>query len=51
MILAHPEVDNSFNLCYNPSVETQGVPEFKACDFTMDGVIPEPRVLIRPKLL
>lgn len=47
----HPEADNSFNLCYHPSVETQGVPEFKASDFVMEGVIPEPRVLIRPKLL
>lgn len=51
MIPVHPEFDNSFDLCYNPSVETQGVPEFKASDFVMDGVIPEPRVLTKPKLL
>jgi len=50
-IPVQPEVDNSFNLLYNPVVQKQGVPEFKASDFVMEGVIPEPRVLTKPKLL
>lgn len=50
-IPVQPEVDNSFNLRYNPVVQSTGVPEFKAGDFVMDGVIPEPRVLTKPKLL
>jgi thymidylate synthase len=45
------EVDNRFNLCYTPSVKTEGVPEFKAADFVMEGTIPEPQVFTRPKLL
>jgi thymidylate synthase len=46
------ELDNSFKLCYNSSVE-QGeyVPVFKADDFVMEGVIPDPIVTIRPVLL
>jgi len=50
-IPVQPEVDNSFNLLYNPVVQSTGVPEFKASDFVMEGVIPEPRVLTKPKLL
>jgi len=50
-IPVQPEVDNSFNLLYNPVVQSTGVPEFKASDFVMAGVIPEPRVLTKPKLL
>ena len=50
-IPVQPEVDNSFNLLYNPVVQSTGVPEFKAGDFVMAGVIPEPRVLTKPKLL
>jgi len=50
-IPVQPEVDNSFNLRYNPVVQKQGVPEFKASDFVMDGVIPEPKVFTKPKLL
>jgi thymidylate synthase len=38
-------------LMYMPTVEWTGtIPEFKASDFTMEGVIPEPLVTIRPKL-
>jgi len=50
-ISMQPEVDNSFNLLYNPVAQNQVVPEFKAGDFVMEGVIPEPRVLTKPKLL
>ena len=50
-IPVQPEVDNSFNLLYNPSVDSTGVPEFKASDFVMEGVIPEPKVFTKPKLL
>ncbi len=45
------EVDNSSNLRYNPVVQKQGVPEFKASDFVMEGLIPEPKVFTKPKLL
>jgi len=45
-------VDTPIKLCYNPILGLAGgIPEFKASDFTMDGVIPEPLVTIRPKLL
>jgi thymidylate synthase len=45
-------VDQPFELTYNPTCDmTEPVPEFRAADFTMQGVIPEPKVLIRPKLL
>jgi len=44
-------VDNTFNLCYNPVVKNEGVPVFRAADFTMDGVIPYPKVLTKPVLL
>jgi len=45
-------VDTPIKLCYNPIIGLAGgIPEFKASDFTMDGVIPEPLVTIRPKLL
>jgi len=50
-IPVQPEVDSSFNLRYNPVVQNQVVPEFKASDFVMDGVIPEPKVFTKPKLL
>jgi len=50
-IPVQPEVDNSFNLLYNPVVQSTGVPEFKASDFVMEGVIPEPKVFTKPKLL
>lgn len=43
--------DNSFNLLYNSSVDRVGVPVFKASDFAMKGTIPEPQVLIKPRLL
>lgn len=51
LIPVQPEVDNSFNLRYNPVVQNQGVPEFKASDFVMEGMIPEPKVFTKPKLL
>jgi thymidylate synthase len=45
-------IDTPIKLCYNPILSLAGgIPEFKASDFTMDGVIPEPLVTIRPKLL
>lgn len=44
-------IDNTFNLCYNPVVKSEGVPVFRAADFTMEGVIPYPKVLTKPKLL
>jgi thymidylate synthase len=45
-------VDSTVKLCYHPSKDWSGtIPEFKASDFTMDGVIPDPLVTIRPKLL
>jgi hypothetical protein len=48
----NPELDNSFELCYNSSVEQgEGVPVFKADDFVMEGIIPDPIVTIRPVLL
>jgi len=50
-IPVQPEVDNSFNLLYNPVVQSTGVPEFKASDFVMEGLIPEPKVFTKPKLL
>jgi thymidylate synthase len=50
-IPVQPEVDNSFNLRYNTVVQSTGVPEFKARDFVIDGVIPEPKVFTKPKLL
>jgi thymidylate synthase len=44
--------DDPPRLVYTPTVEWTGIiPEFKASDFTMEGVIPEPLVTIRPKLL
>jgi len=44
--------DDPPRLVYTPTVEWTGViPEFKASDFTMEGVIPDPLVTIRPKLL
>jgi len=44
--------DDPPRLVYAPTVEWTGViPEFKGEDFTMEGVIPEPLVTIRPKLL
>ena len=45
------QLDNSFNLVYNKTYEEPGVPVFKASDFVMEGTIPEPLVLTRPKLL
>ena len=50
-IPVQPEVDNSFNLRYNLVVQSTGVPAFKASDFVMEGVIPEPKVFTKPKLL
>lgn len=50
----YPELDNSFELVYNPGYEEQSVediPVFKATDFVMAGTIPEPKVLLRPCLL
>jgi thymidylate synthase len=45
-------VDSTVKLCYYPSKDWTGtIPEFKASDFTMYGVISEPLVTIRPKLL
>jgi thymidylate synthase len=45
-------VDSTLKMCYNPILSLAGdIPEFKASDFTMEGVIPEPLVTIRPKLL
>jgi thymidylate synthase len=44
--------DDPPRLVYTPTVEWTGIiPEFKASDFTMEGVISEPLVTIRPKLL
>ena len=45
------QLDNTFNLVYNKQTEAEGVPEFRASDFVMDGTIPEPLVLTKPKLL
>ena len=45
------QLDNSFNLVYNKTYEEPGAPEFKASDFSLEGTIPEPLVLTRPKLL
>ncbi len=48
----NPELDNSFELCYNYSVENrESIPVFRADDFSMKGIIPEPKVTTRPKLL
>jgi len=48
----YPELDNSFELCYNGFMDkTDGVPVFLASDFVMEGSIPEPKVTIRPVLL
>ena len=39
-------------LRYQPSVAWTGlIPEFKASDFVIDGEIPEPVIMIRPRLL
>jgi len=44
--------DDPPRLVYTPTVKWTGViPEFKASDFSMEGVIPDPLVTIRPKLL
>lgn len=40
--------ENSFELIYQPQ---EGTTEFKSSDFVMKGVIPEPKVLTKPKLL
>jgi len=45
------QLDNSFNLVYNKTYEEPGVPVFQASDFSLEGTIPEPLVLTRPKLL
>lgn len=48
----YPELDNSFELCYNSFMDkTEGVPVFRASDFVMEGEIPKPKVTIRPILL
>jgi len=45
------QLDNTFNLVYNKNTEAEGVPEFRASDFVMDGTIPEPFVTTKPILL
>lgn len=45
------QLDNTFNLVYNKQTEEEGVPEFRASDFVMDGTIPEPFVTTKPILL
>lgn len=48
----HPELDNSFKLCYNNFMDkAEGVPIFRASDFVMEGEIPDPKLTIRPVLL
>lgn len=44
-------LDNPLDLVYKPSNSLGAVPEFKAIDFALDGVIPEPICTIRPTLL
>lgn len=47
----YPELDNTFELLYNPAYDDAEVPAFKASDFMMYGAIPDPKVMIRPCLL
>jgi thymidylate synthase len=48
----HPELDNSFELVYNPEhMQESEVPELLVSDYVMHGTIPEPVVQLRPRLL
>lgn len=50
----YPELDNTFELVYNPGYEERSeeeVPVFRATDFFMTGTIPEPKIFTRPCLL
>lgn len=44
-------LENTFDLNYDKAPEYIGIPEFKANNFYMDGMIPEPLVIKKPQLL
>jgi thymidylate synthase len=52
-LIRNPDPEVKLNLVYNYSGELDafGTPKFSAADFTIEGEIPKPTVLTKPKLL